>query len=99
MHEIIHDWSDEQATKILKGTARAMKNDYSVLLIQDMVLPDTGATLRGSTQDVLMMMFPAGIERTKTQWQKLLIAAGLELRKVWTDEKAAEPVLEATLKK
>ena len=97
MHEVIHDWSDEQAIQILKGTARAMKDNYSVLLIQDMVLPDTGTTLRGSTQDILMMMFPAGVERTRAQWQKLPGAAGLELRKLWTDKKTFESVLEARL--
>ncbi|KAL9056574.1 MAG: hypothetical protein Q9162_002857 [Coniocarpon cinnabarinum] len=97
MHEIIHDWSDAQALTILKGTARAMTPNHSVLLIQDMVLPDTGATWRGSTQDILMMVMPAGLERTEGQWRRLLREAGLELRTIWRSEVAAEPVLECVL--
>ncbi|KAI9652252.1 MAG: hypothetical protein M1831_007100 [Alyxoria varia] len=98
MHAIIHDWSDEQAREILQGTARAMKKDHSVLLIQDMVLPDTGASWRGSTLDILMLMFPGGMERTKMQWESLLNSAGLELCKVWTDANMIESVIEAQLK-
>ena len=93
------DWSKEQAIEIPKGTAQAMTDEYSILLTQDMVLPNTGATWRGSTQDTPMMMFPAEIEQTKTQWQELLDAAELDLRTVWRDEKAGEPILEATLEK
>ena len=98
MHMIMHDWSYEQARAILHSTAKAMTKD-SVLLMQDMVLPDTGCSWRGSTLDILMLLFPGGMERSRGQWEDLCDSAGLEIVKVWTDEKMIEFVVEARLKR
>ncbi|KAL9059451.1 MAG: hypothetical protein Q9162_001149 [Coniocarpon cinnabarinum] len=87
-----------KAIMILRDTAKAMSKD-SVLLKQHRVLPNTGCSWRGSTMDMLILIFPAGMERTKTQWEQLLDSAGLELVKIWTDEKVIESVVEPRSKK
>ena len=75
-----------------------MKPGYSRLLIDDIVLPDQGASPKHSTIDMLMYLVPGGIERTLGAWKELLDSAGLHILKVWSDENTAEPVIEAELK-
>ncbi|KAL8883143.1 MAG: hypothetical protein Q9192_007419 [Flavoplaca navasiana] len=58
------DWQDSICQKILINTAKSMERDYSRILIDEYVLPDTGAPIRGSSMDFFMMMFCSGIERT-----------------------------------
>ena len=75
-----------------------MKPGYSKLLIDDIVLPDQGASPKHSAIDMLMYLMPGGIERTLGAWEELLDSAGLRILKVWVDESTAEPVIEAVLK-
>lgn len=75
-----------------------MEKGYSRILIDDYVLPDTGAPIRGVSMDFLMMMYCSGIERTRTQWDKLLDACGLEIVKIWGTRSDFEQIIEAQLK-
>lgn len=68
MHAVIHDWSGGLAGTMLLGTAKAMNED-SVLVVHDMMLPDTGASWRRSTLDMVMLFFSGGMGRTRVQWQ------------------------------
>ena len=68
------------------------------MLIDDFVLPNTSASLRGSAMDFLMMMYASGIERTMQQWEKLLQASGLEIIKVWGVDSGHEQVIECQLR-
>ena len=95
---ICHDWSDEHSQTILTNTAKSMEKGYSRILIDDYVLPNTGASLRGSSMDFLMMMYASGMERTRHQWETLLAASGLEIIKVWGEDSGYEQVIECQLK-
>lgn len=53
----------------------------SVILIDDIVVPDSGAHSRTTEMDFIMMTTLAAIDRTRKQWDDLLAAAGLELVK------------------
>ena len=75
-----------------------MKKEHSTLLLQEMVLPDVGCSWRNASLDMIMMMWPGGMERTRQQWSDLLEKAGLEIVQVWTDDPASESVIEAQLK-
>lgn len=75
-----------------------MERGYSRILIDEYVLPDTGAPIRGSSMDFLMMMFCSGIERTKRQWESLLDRRGLEIVQVWRTRSDYEQIIEAQLK-
>ena len=75
-----------------------MKPGYSRLLIDDIVLPDQGASPRHSAIDMAMFLMPGGIERTLGAWKELLDSAGLQILKTWSDENSAEPIIEAELK-
>ena len=75
-----------------------MDPEYSTLLIDDYVLPNTGAELRAAEMDILMWLHTSGLERTVSQWESLLGAAGLELVNIWHSEKGTESVLEVKVK-
>ena len=95
---ICHDWSDGHCERFLSNTAEAMEKGYSRLLIDDYVLPDTGAPVRGSSMDFLMMMYCSGIERSRRQWEVLLGKCGLEIVKIWGARRDYEQVIEARLR-
>ena len=95
---ICHDWPDKDCQKFLFNTAQAMVKGYSRILIDEYVIPNTGAPLRGSSMDLQMMMYVSGIERTRRQWQNLLDACGLEILKIWGGRSDYEQVIEAQVK-
>ncbi|KAK4692131.1 hypothetical protein P7C71_g5011, partial [Lecanoromycetidae sp. Uapishka_2] len=95
---ICHDWPDDACQKFLSQTAKSMEKGYSYILIDDYVVPDTGASLRASSMDMLMMFFCSGIERTRKQWDKLLDSCGLEIVKIWGTRSDYEHVIQAQLK-
>lgn len=72
-------------------------NSRSRVVIADMALPDVGAPRDMALQDLNMMSF-GGMERTERQWQELIVAAGLVLKKIWKgDGGAKHAVIEAVL--
>lgn len=75
-----------------------MEKEYSILLIYDYVMPETGAPIRAAAMDVQMMYLFAGMERTESQWKVILDASGLEMVQVWHSVGQSESVIEARLK-
>ncbi|KAJ5960189.1 O-methyltransferase family 2 [Penicillium vulpinum] len=82
LRRIIHDWPDDRAAKIL-GNVRAAMSPDSRVLIDDAVLPDTGANWQSAVADLAMMTF-GGKERTKHQWESLAESAGLRVEQIHT---------------
>lgn len=97
MRSILHDWRDKDALRILKHTADAMQKGHSRLIIEDLVLPDVGASLWDSAVDVLMYLMPGGMERTEGEWRALLGSAGLRIEGIWRDAASGETVMETVL--
>ena len=81
LSHIIHDWSEEQCLTILGHCRRAMRTD-SRLLIVETVLPEGNAPHQGKLQDLVMLVFPGGQERTEAGSAALLGKAGFRLRRV-----------------
>ncbi|CAG8881494.1 unnamed protein product [Penicillium salamii] len=93
MRRIIHDWPDEKAAEILKNTKAALGPD-SVILIDDMVLPNAGVHWYGTVLDMTMMAGLAAQERTEEQWNSLMEMAGLKIQKVYTYTSFYNSILE-----
>lgn len=83
MRNIMHDYPDSICLLILNSLKSAMNED-SVLLIDDMVIPNQGASWRATQLDITMMAGLAGIERTEKQLRALMDAAGLKIRSIHT---------------
>jgi O-methyltransferase/methyltransferase family protein len=81
MSHIIHDWSEEQCLTILGHCRRAMRPGSRLLLIET-VLPEGNAPHQGKLQDLVMLVFPGGQERTEAEYAALLEKAGFQLRRV-----------------
>ncbi|CAG8888306.1 unnamed protein product [Penicillium egyptiacum] len=82
LRRIMHDWPDHKAATILRNIRAAMGPDSRVL-IDDAVLPDTGANWQSALADLAMMTF-AGKERTRHQWESLAESAGLHVEQIHT---------------
>ena len=75
-----------------------MDKDYSILLINDYVVPEIGTSVRTAAMDIQMMSLSAGMERTESQWVHLLKMSGLSLVRIWYSETGSESILQATAK-
>lgn len=79
---VLHNWSDEDAVRILRHCADALEPGGSVLLIecadQSPSAPDPGFT----SADLRMLVYFGGRERMYDQWQELAVAAGMSIDSV-----------------
>ncbi|MBI3259402.1 MAG: hypothetical protein HYZ54_08030 [Ignavibacteriae bacterium] len=75
---ILHDWSDEEAVKILKkvGSALSAKKFSAVYIVENILDETTG---RGSLLDLNMLVMTAGKERNIDQFRHILREAGFVL--------------------
>jgi O-methyltransferase len=73
--EVIHDWTDKDATRILEAIRRSAAPGATVLIIED-IAPDQGTDPRVLTLDVVMLAVTGGRERTDGELAHLLHAAG-----------------------
>ncbi|KAI3393218.1 hypothetical protein diail_4545 [Diaporthe ilicicola] len=96
-HAVPHDWPDEECARIFENVRRAMKRDYSKLLIYEMVLPATGASSLMTTLDLQLMNVLSGLERTEHHWRRLLEGSGLRVVSISRHPSAVESVIEAEL--
>jgi demethylsterigmatocystin 6-O-methyltransferase len=78
LRHIMHDWPDADCIRILKSIVPAMGPD-SLILIDDVVLPETKVPWQVSVMVIMMMASFGGIERSKEDWEKLLDQAGLKV--------------------
>ncbi|KAL9057411.1 MAG: hypothetical protein Q9162_002356 [Coniocarpon cinnabarinum] len=99
MHSVLHDWQDDQCRQILNQLRPAMTANFSKLLINELIVPDSGAAWHTTSMDWLMMALGAVRERTKSDWVNLLDSAGFSVVKIWTYEQGTESLIEAELKK
>ena len=81
LSHIIHDWSEEQCLTIL-GHCRTAMGPTGRLLIVETVLPEGNAPHQGKLQDLVMLVFPGGQERTEAEYAALLAKGGFQLRRV-----------------
>jgi O-methyltransferase domain len=74
---ILHDWPDEDATRILR-TIRAAARPHARLLINESVIEPGNDPQSAKWLDLLMLVLAGGRERDEQQWRELLEGAGWE---------------------
>lgn len=74
---ILHDWSDDEAARILQTIRTSAANDAR-LLVLDAVVPGGNEPHGAKWLDLLMLALFAGRERDEAQWRALLEANGFE---------------------
>lgn len=79
LSNIVHDWDDDSALRILQTCRAAMRAD-SRLLVIELVLPDDARPSMGKLLDLEMLsVTPNGRQRTEAQYAQLLARARLNV--------------------
>jgi hypothetical protein len=79
---ILHDWSDQEATAILKNIRRAAAPGSKLLVIDPIVKPPNVPDLAKVMDLQMMVFYGSGRERTQEEFAELLSAAGFRLTRV-----------------
>jgi hypothetical protein len=77
--DVIHDWDDERAAAILSAVRNAASPQTRLLLIEA-IIPDVPGPDWSKTLDMLVL--PGGRQRTRSEHESLLHAAGFRLERV-----------------
>jgi ubiquinone/menaquinone biosynthesis C-methylase UbiE len=78
---VLHNWGDEDATRILTNCRHAMKPGKRVLIIET-VVPADGRRHPAKIFDLEMLVVWGGRERTESEYHSLLSRSGFSLRHV-----------------
>jgi O-methyltransferase domain len=78
---IIHDWTDEQSVQILNNCRKVIPNNGRLLIIEA-VVPTGNEPSLAKDFDMVMLVFPGGIERTEEEYRFLLEQAGFQLSSI-----------------
>lgn len=93
LRNILHDWPDSSCINILFNLRGALAPD-SMILIDETVLPDIGASWKQTQKDIQMMAGLAAMERSERQWKELLGKAGLKIQGIHIyDEEMGDGVI------
>lgn len=97
MRSVLHNHPLEKARKLLENTKAAMATD-SILLIDEIVLPETGVNANVAFIDMTALTVFASMERTEAQWRDAITDVGLELVETYTYNSGTyESVMEVRL--
>lgn len=77
LRHILHDWPEADCIRILQNIIPAMSSE-SLILIDEVVLPETKVPWQCSAMVLSMMACLGGTERSREDWEKLLDRAGLK---------------------
>ena len=99
LHQILHDWSDDDCRRILRRLAAAMVKGKSRLLIHENVLPDINVPHMQALIDIHMMTLMGAMERSNQQWHALLESAGFSIVEIWHLGGKSGSLIEAVLDK
>jgi hypothetical protein len=76
--EIIHDWTDEDAGRILAAVRRAAPSGARLLIVEAVISAEPGPQF-GLVLDIIMLAVTGGRERTPSEYETLLERAGFRL--------------------
>ena len=81
LKQVLHDWDDAQATRLLLQCQRALPSGGTLLAVE-MVLPADNTPSPVQAMDLNMLVMLGGRERTANEYATLFAAAGFELKSV-----------------
>jgi SAM-dependent methyltransferase len=76
----LHNFGDEQVTRILRVLRRAMRPD-GTLLVAETVVPAGNAPHYAKLDDIEMLVIAGGADRTEREYTRLLTEGGFEVRR------------------
>ena len=79
--EVIHDWPDEKAARILAAVREAAPAHARLVIVEALVSEAPGPHF-SKTLDIIMLAVTGGRERTPSEYEALLKAAGFRLERI-----------------
>ncbi|OAL46376.1 O-methyltransferase [Pyrenochaeta sp. DS3sAY3a] len=91
----LHDWPDKQCSEILAQLRSAMTPGLSRILLDEIIIPDEGASWFETSVDLLMMNVHSAQERREKEWKALVEGvSGLQLKQIWNLEGGFNKIIE-----
>jgi len=81
LKQILHDWDDAQCAKILSSCVTAMRPGGRIVIVEQ-IIPDESSPSVATLMDLNMLVMLHGRERTLREYDTLLQASGLRVRRV-----------------
>lgn len=78
---VLHDWTDDDAVRILSRVAAAMPPSARLFIVE-MVLPDDDSPHPGRALDMVMATMTSGLERSAAEYRDIVARAGLHVEQV-----------------
>ncbi|KAJ5361876.1 hypothetical protein N7541_002720 [Penicillium brevicompactum] len=97
LHSVLHNWSDDESVEILKNLIPALKEGYSKVLINEIVVDEERPVLAATSMDMMMLAFFGVRERTKSHWNDIIERAGLRIVGIYAYPGVAESLIEVEL--
>lgn len=82
LKQIIHNWDDDQAVRILQNCRQAMKSEGRLLVIEGLIEPGSEASITKLFDLHMLATASGGRERTESEYCLLFEAAGFGLSKI-----------------
>ncbi|MEU8589982.1 methyltransferase [Streptomyces sp. NPDC048664] len=79
---VLHNWSDDDAIRILRNCADVLEPGGTVLLIESAEVTPAKPDPFFTSGDLRMLAYFGGCERTYDEWQALATAAGMRIESV-----------------
>ncbi|GAW24152.1 hypothetical protein ANO14919_137330 [Xylariales sp. No.14919] len=79
---VLHNHPHHKVCLLLNNIKSAMATD-SVILLDEMVLPEVGVSPYAAAMDLVTMSAFAGMVRTESQWRGIIESVGLKLVKTY----------------
>ena len=76
--QILHDWNDEDALRIVRGVREAVPRD-GLLFVVELIIPDDDGPHPSKLLDLQMLILLGGRERSLEEWRDLLARGGFEV--------------------
>ncbi|KAH0624611.1 hypothetical protein JD844_032260 [Phrynosoma platyrhinos] len=78
LSRILHDWGDEKCVHLLTSLYKACKPGGGVLIVEMLLNEDRSGPLEAHLQSMMMLLHTEGKERTLSEYNALLSAAGFK---------------------
>jgi hypothetical protein len=95
LRHIIHDWDDDRSIQILENCRRAAAPGAKILVVES-VIPEGNEPHPGKWLDMIMLVGPAGRERTAAEYSHLFTRAGLGVPRI-TPTQSPVSIIESTV--
>lgn len=82
MKNILHDWDDPHVVEILSNCRKAMRDDSTMLVVDNIIKEDYNEQDFNKLLDVSLLTMFGGRVRTRSEWSQLFEKSGLKLKKI-----------------